>query len=363
MALAIYFTAGLVMLFVGAEMLVRGAVRLSLAAGLSQLLIGLTVVAVATSSPELAVSIGGALKGQPDLAIGNVVGSNIANILLILGLAALIRPLTVSSKLVQYDAPLMALFSVLTLLFALDGKISTFEGVVYLLSLVGYMFWLVRTERKNRNEIPEPDPTQIVGEDPSILFYFKHIMMLLIGLGVLIFGARLLVDSSVVLARMWGLNELIIGLTIIAVGTSMPEIATSMVSTYRGQSDLAAGNAIGSNLFNLLLVLGVAAMLAPDGLPVSHAALTLDIPFMLAVAIATLPIFGTGHQINRWEGGFFLAYYIIYLTYLVLDASHHEALPFFNMIMGFFVIPITVITLLIISYRLIRNRWFSEAQD
>lgn len=352
MQLALMFLLGLAGLLGGAELLVRGASRLALAMGLSPLLIGLTVVAIGTSSPEIAIGVDGALRGQTDMALGNVVGSNIANVLLILGLIAVITPLVVARQLVRLDVPILILVSVATLVLALDGRIGRLEGLGMLLAGIGYIVFLVRQGLRTPAEAAAPADAGKPARRGIVL----HVVSIIAGLALLIWGASALVDAASELARAWGMSEVVIGLTIIAVGTSAPEIATCLLATVRGQGDLAVGNIVGSGIFNLLLVLGLTAAVAADGVPVTGAVLRFDLPVMIAVAIACLPIFFTGYCIARWEGAVFVGYYLAYAAYLLLGASHHDALDGFGLAMRWVVMPLTVITLAVSLGRTLRAR-------
>ena len=343
------FILGLAALLVGAEFLVRGASRLASLFGIPPLIIGLTVVAFGTSSPELAVGILSASQGQADIAVGNVVGSNICNVLLILGLSAAITPLVVSRQLVRLEVPLMIAVSVLTLLLALDGRVGRLDGLLLFGGLVVYLVWSIRTGRAESTESGETGEKEKSGA-------LKQLLLVAAGLGMLVLGSKWLVDGAVVLARALGLSELIIGLTVIALGTSLPEVATSVLAALRGERDIAVGNVVGSNLFNILAVLGLTAVVAPGGVPVSAAALSFDLPVMIAVAVACLPVFFTGHLIARWEGILFLAYYVIYTAYLILSALQHGALPTFTAAMVWFVLPLTALTLGVGVVRAVRER-------
>lgn len=349
---------GLTILVIGAEALVRGASRLAAALGISPLVIGLTIVAFGTSSPELAVSLQSALNGQPDLAIGNVVGSNILNVLLILGLSALITPLLVAQQLVRLDVPIMIGASILLWVLALNGAVSQGEGVALfamMLAYVGFLIWQSRREH-NAAVKAEYDQEYTSPEPQNIRQNLFNGMLVIAGLGLLIWGSRLFVQGASDLARAFGLSELVIGLTIVALGTSLPEVAASLMAAFKGERDIAVGNVVGSNIFNLLSVLALTALIAPSGVPVSAGALNLDIPFMVAVAIACLPIFLTGHTIARWEGAVFLGYYVTYTTYLLLDAANHPSAPQYFNFMLFFVAPLTVVTLLVSLGRELNRR-------
>jgi len=352
------FILGLALLIAGAEFLVRGASRLAAAVGVSPLIIGLTIVALGTSSPELAVSVSSGLAGQGDLVIGNVVGSNIYNILLILGIGAVIAPLVVSQRLVRLDVPLVIGASVLMFLLALDGKIGRAEGGLLFAGIAAYIIFAVRQGRREQNPMVLQEYEQEFGVKKRLggRQILLQAAMIVGGLAALVIGSRWLVESAVVMARTLGLSELIIGLTVVAIGTSSPEIATSVIASLRGETDIAVGNAVGSNLFNILAVLGLAGLVAsqPQGVIVARSALRFDIPVMIAVTIACLPIFFIGYRVSRWEGALFLAYAVAYVAYLVLDATQHTALPLFRAAMLYFVVPLTVITLLVLTVRAFR---------
>lgn len=348
------FLVGLVFLIVGAEVLVRGSSRLAAAIGISPLIIGLTVVAFGTSSPELAVSIKSALADQSSIAVGNIIGSNIFNVLFILGISALVVPLKASQQLVRLDVPLMIALSVLVLVAALDGTIGRWEGGLLVTGLAAYLFYLFyQNSREKGNSdavLTEPDLLKEVDEEVPNRWGVNLFLMIL-GLALLVLGSRWLVNSAVTFAQYLGVSELIIGLTIVAAGTSLPEVVTSVIAAIRGERDIAVGNIVGSNIFNIMAVLGISSLVAPAGMEVSASAVQFDIPIMIAVAFAALPIFFTGGQISRWEGGLLLGYYFAYTAYLILATSQHEALSDFSNVMLYFVIPLTVITLGIISYQ------------
>ncbi|MDP1708316.1 MAG: calcium/sodium antiporter [Gammaproteobacteria bacterium] len=346
------FVIGLILLVGGAELLVRGASRLAARFGISALVIGLTVVAFGTSAPELAVSIKAGLAGQADIALGNVVGSNIFNVLLILGLAALITPLAVSQQLVRIEVPLMIGVSVLLLVMALDGRISGYDGVLLASGIVAYTVFALHQSRKEAVAVQTEYAQEFGGSATAGRGQLPlQIALIIAGLALLVLGAHWLVEGAVAFARMFGVSELIIGLTIVAAGTSLPELATSIVAALRGERDIAVGNVIGSSLFNILAIAGIAAVVTPGGLEVAPALIRFDIPVMIAVALACLPIFATGHLIARWEGALFLGYYAAYVLYLILAATQHAALPAFSTAMLGFVLPLTVVTLTVLLVR------------
>jgi cation:H+ antiporter len=310
------FLLGLVFLVVGAESLVKGASRLAGAVGISPLVIGLTVVAFGTSAPEMAVSAMASLDGQPDLAMGNVVGSNIFNVLFILGLSALITPLAVSKQLIRLDVPLMIVASLVMVVFAWDGGIQFWEAALLFTGIVTYTIFLIRESRRETAEAQHEGDEVIA---TSSRFYLTNIALIVGGLGLLVFGSQWLVDASILFATYIGVSERVIGLTIVAAGTSLPELATSVMASIRGERDIAVGNVVGSNIFNILAVLGLSGMLTAEGLTVAAGTMALDIPVMLATAIICLPLFFTGFKISRLEGAFFLLSYAAYTTYLVMS--------------------------------------------
>ena len=350
------FILGLLFLIAGAELLVRGASRLAAAAGVTPLIIGLTVVAFGTSFPELAVSMMSAMSGHADLALGNVIGSNIFNVLFILGLSAMIVPLVVSRQLVWLDVPLMIAVSVLTLLISLDGKIGRLDGFLLVTGLVGYTtFLFYHNKRNNKQTAGNHKETTLQNPTSRLRSHAANVFSIVSGLILLVAGSQWLIDGAIVFASRLAVSEMVIGLTIVAAGTSLPEAATSIVAGIRGERDIAVGNVVGSNIFNILAVLGLSSLFSPDGIIVAPAALRFDIPIMIAVAVACLPIFFTGHLIARWEGFLFFGYYAAYTIYLILFASAHSALPAFSRVMLMYVIPLTALTILIMFIRAIRN--------
>jgi cation:H+ antiporter len=313
---------------------------------IAPLVIGLTVVAFGTSAPELAVTTASALKGEADLAIGNVVGSNICNVLFILGLSALIAPLVVSSQLIRWDVPLMIAASVLTYLLAMDGEISRWDGLLLFAGVVAYTFWSIRLSRREKRAVQEEFAEEYAApEERAASHAVLNVVFVAGGLLLLGLGADWLVGGAVTIARIVGISELVIGLTIVAVGTSLPEAAASLVAALRGEREIAVGNVVGSNLFNLLCVLGLTGMIAPRGIPISETALWIDMPIMIAVFIACLPVFFTGGKISRWNGAMLLGYYLAYLTDLVLRALEVPFAADFRLIVLFFVLPLTLIAL------------------
>ena len=311
--ISLYIVSGLVMLYFGADWLVKGAVTLALHLGLSPLIVALTIVALGRSVPEALVSVQAAIGHQGGIALGNVVGSNILNIALILGLSALIRPLKVDTRLVKADVPLLVGSSFMMVVLMEDFHISRMEGAFLLLCVVGYVVGNIMSVKKTS---PEWDEIEIDGlgisEDSSKTLK-RDIGFLILGITTLGFGANFLVTGAVDLARLLGLSEALIGLTIVSIGTGTPELATALMAAYKKTPDLAIGNAVGSNLFNIMFVLGLAGLVAPlDGTGIS----SVDLYVMLGVTILLLPTVWTGHVLDRKEGFLFLAIYVSYIYYL-----------------------------------------------
>ena len=354
--LILTFVLSLCLLIGGAELLVKGASRLAVTLGISPLIIGLTVVSFGTSAPELAVSIKAALSDNASIALGNVIGSNIFNVLFILGVSAIVTPLIVAQQMVRFDVPLMIIVSVCVLLFSLNNQISPVEGLLLVSGLIAYTVFLIYQSRKESEEINEEYAREFGEDKKKVTHTSKNIILIMIGLVLLVLGSRWLVSSAVSIAEYLGVSKAIIALTIIAAGTSMPEVVTSVVASFRGERDIAVGNVVGSNLFNLLGVLGVSSLIAPNGISVPQSMINFDMPIMIAVAIVCLPIFFTENKISRFEGFVFLGYYIAYTVYLIFVATNHDVLMKYQMAMVYFVIPLTLLTLVIVVFREIKNR-------
>ncbi len=348
------FAAGLVALVIGADALVRGASKLALSFGISPLVVGLTIVAFGTSAPEMAVSVGAALDGQTDIAVGNVVGSNIFNVLFILGASAVIAPLVVNVQLIRQEVPIMIGASVLLLVLVLDGRLSMFESALLATLLVAYtVFLIVQSRRESqaaRDEFAQEVKPAASGAWDSR--WPVQVGLVIVGLAFLVVGSDWLVTAAVAFAKALGVSDVVIGLTIVAAGTSLPEVAASLTAAAKGERDIAVGNVVGSNVFNLLGCLGLAGLASGSaGLSIAPSVLNFDIWVMLAVALACLPIFLTGREIARWEGGVFLAYYAAYVAYLILATQQHDALGVFSVAMLSFVIPLTIVTLIVATLR------------
>jgi cation:H+ antiporter len=351
------FAGGLALLAAGANLLVRGASKLALSLGLSPLVVGLTVVAFGTSAPEMAVSVGAALGGQTDIAIGNVVGSNILNVLFILGASALITPLLVDMQLIRQEVPIMIGASLLLLVLCLDGRLGPADGALLFALMIAYTAFLIVQSRRvtlsAQHEYAQENPAPAA--DAWDAKWPAQLALIAAGLTALVLGSQWLVTASVAFAKALGISDVVIGLTIVAAGTSMPEVAASITAAVKGERDIAVGNVIGSNLFNILGCLGLSSLAAGaiggGGLSVPPSVLAFDIWVMLAVALACLPVLVTGREIARWEGLVFVAYYGAYVLYLILAAQQHAALALFSTAMLGFAIPITVITLIVVALR------------
>ena len=352
----LFFIAGLVILILGADLLVRGASRLAAGFGVSPLVIGLTIVAIGTASPEIAVSLQAAANGQADLTLGNVLGSNIFNILFILGVTAIVAPIVIAEQLIRKDAPIMLGVSLFTFALAMDGKLGAMDGAILLVLLTIYTIFALKQSRSESMEVQNEYAREYaLKESISAKGIAINIVFILIGLGLLVLGSNWLVDSAVKIARVVGVSELVIGLTIVAVGTSLPEIATSIIAALKGESDIAVGNAVGSNIFNLLGVLGLGAVVSPAGIFVTESVLRFDFLVMVFVALVTLPVFYLDNRISRAEGGLLLAYYVMYVAYVIMQAANSSALPATALLIVFFVI-LTFIALTILAVRSSRTR-------
>jgi cation:H+ antiporter len=347
------FLLGLLALVAGAEALVRGASKIALSLGVSSLVVGLTIVAFGTSAPEVAVSVGAVLNGSTDIAIGNVVGSNVFNVLFILGASALIAPLAVHSQIIRQEVPIMIGASLLLLVVVLDGRLGAWDSALFLALLAGYTFFLIRQSRAETKEVRDEYEAGVRREGGWDGHWFVQLGLIVVGLALLVLGSNWLVDAAVAFARALGVSDLVIGLTIIAAGTSMPEVATSITAAIRGERDIAVGNVVGSCTFNILGCVGVAGLASGTGLTIAPAVMNFDIWVMLAVALACLPVFVSDREIGRGKGALFLAYYVVYVAYLILDARGHDLLPKFSAVMIGFVLPITIVTLVAM---LVRNQ-------
>ncbi|MGR3895332.1 calcium/sodium antiporter [Pseudomonas sp. 1176_21] len=343
---------GLLLLITGAELLVRAALRLAASLQVRPLIIGLSLVAFGSSAPQLTVSLQAAYTGAPDVAVGSVIGSNIFNVLVTLGLAALIIPLRVSRQLVRLDIPLMIGASLLVYLLALDERIGRLEGALLLLGLVAYLAILWHQSRHHARTYPAPGPRPQRG----VGFWFGTLALMLTGLGLLSLAGHLLLEAAVEVAVDLGLSERVIGLTVVAVCTSLPELATSLIAALRGEREIAVGNVIGSNLFNLLAVLGLTALVAPVPLSISPNALAFDLPVMLGVAVLTLPVFYSGYRVTRAEGLVFLCLYLAYGLHVVAFTTGMPLANRLEQLMLLYVLPTLAVVLMYTTVRAWRRQ-------
>lgn len=315
---------GLIFLVAGGEFLVRGASQLAASLGVAPIVIGLTVVAFGTSTPELAVSLNAALSGNADIAVSNVVGSNIFNVLFILGVSALISPLIIHSQMIAREVPIMVATSVLLAVFAWGGEVERWEGLILFSGIIIYTAWLVIEAKRHRAENRELEAEsqkefgKLAEKKSSLLVSVGFVVA---GLGVVMLGADWLVEGAVSLAKSLGVSDTVIGLTIVAAGTSLPEVVASIMATIKGERDIAVGNVVGSNIYNILAILGLSGVIAPSGLSVNNDLINFDIPVMIGVALVCVPFFKTGKKLSRFEGALFLAAYIGYTYYLILKAT------------------------------------------
>ncbi len=309
--LLFHFIAGLALLLLGADFLVRGATSIGLRLGITPLVAGLTIVAFGTSSPELAVGVDSAYRGLGDITIGSAVGSNICNIALVLGAAALVRPINIQSQLVRLDIPVMIFCSLLLIFMLADGVISALDGIALVSGIAIYIFFSIYLARGERKKIQD-EFGEVVRD--NLLAWWKEILLVVVGLGMLIFGGTILVDNAVELARDLKIAPALIGLTVIAIGTSLPELATATLASYRRQGDIAIGNAVGSNIFNILAIVGISALVGPLRM---GAIKWLDLAVMLTVSLILVQLVITRRKLERWEGAFLLVIYFLYMLVTV----------------------------------------------
>ena len=309
----LYIISGVGGLFIGAEGLVRGSSSIAIRLGISPLAVGLTIVAFATSSPELVVSINAAIEGNSGIVVGNVVGSNICNIALILGVAALISPIQVKTQVVRREIPLMIIISFFLLFVLMDGSISRWEGGMFLIGIFAYVGLSYRYVKKDK------DDAEIVKEfeDGIVINPYKtwqSVLLIIGGLGLLVIGSNLFVDGAVETAIKFGVSQAVIGLTIVALGTSLPELFTSIVASIKNENDIAIGNAVGSNVFNILSILGISSLINP----ISNSGVTgIDLIIMMFFTVLILPLSKSGFIIRRWEGAILFIGYVAYIIYLL----------------------------------------------
>ena len=319
LANAAWFLAGLGALIVGAEVMVRGSARAASRLGISPIVVGLTVVSIGTSMPELAVGVVAASEGSGALAVGNIAGTNVVNMLFVLGLSALILPLAIEMRTLRFELPVMAGAAILLWVLAANGVLSRIDGLILVIGAIAYTFAVILASRRERQEaVAEfaesypPDATRTSGHRTLL-----HIGMMLAGIAVVVLGAEWLVDAAVGMAREFGVSDALIGLTVVAIGTSAPELVTTVVSTLRGERDIAVGNLLGSSIYNILLILGVTCLVPAHGLELTPALVRIDIPIMVGVTLACIPIFISGRRVGRFEGGAMVGAYVAYLVFLL----------------------------------------------
>ncbi|MEZ6094809.1 MAG: calcium/sodium antiporter [Pirellulaceae bacterium] len=342
----IQIIVGLVILLIGGDILVRGASGLAVIARISPLVIGLTVVSFGTSAPELAVSLQSSYQDSAELAIGNALGSNLFNILVVLGLAAIVTPLAVSSELFRRDLWWMLLSCLALIPIGQDGYISRLEGGLLASALIVYVVWLIRSSRRVTREVKEDLTDDLPKVSYNLANVFKFLGFLVFGLALLVFGSKWLTEGAVSIAKSFGVSELVIGLTIVAVGTSLPEVITSIMAGLKGEKDIAVGNVVGSNIFNVLCVLGFSGLFAKTTLPFPSVALHFDLPVVIAVSAVCLPVFLIGRTVTRVNGILFVLIYVIYTCYLIFQAQQSDIASTFKSIFFFVVVPAFVITLI-----------------
>lgn len=310
----IFFVVGLGALYLGADVLIRGASRLARDLGVNALVIGLTVVAMGTSMPELLVGTVASVRDSGDIAIGNVVGSNVANIALILGVAALIRPIRVQMRLLVREVPIMIFASLAFYVFALDGLLSRWDGLALAAGFLAYTLYLLDGARRESPAI-EVEYQRFVPTGGGL---GTHLLLTVVGLATLLGGAHMVVSGAAATARVLGISELAVGLTVVALGTSLPELATAVAASVQDEGDILVGNVVGSNVFNLLSVLGAASLARP--ITVVESVIRVEAPVMLAVSVIVLPFVWTTLRLTRWEGAILLAAYIAFIVLLALPS-------------------------------------------
>ncbi len=333
---------GIALLFGGGELFIQGSVSLALILEIPQLVIGLTIVSLGTSAPELFVSGSSVIQGSDSLAVSNIVGSNIFNVMVVLGCSALILPLKVESRLVRRDVPVLLAVSTAVWGFASSGKVTWQAGIALLIALIINSVWEIRTaqEEPETTENAEPD----INSDIANGGWNKALIMLGCGIILLAFGSEILVKGASTTATLLGVNETVIGLTIVAAGTSMPELITSMVAAFKGKTDLAIGNVVGSSLLNQLLVLSSCALFSGNkGLQVDNLLITKDIPLMILTTLACMPIFWTNGKISRLEGGILVGLYIAYLIDKVIPLTLPSIQDEFRLLILCLVLPLVLI--------------------
>ena len=316
----LWLCAGLALLAAGSELLVRAATRLAASLGVSPMMLGLTVVAIGTSMPELAVGLTAANQGSGNLAVGNIAGTNVFNILVILGISALLKPLALHLRVLKLDLPVMVVAAVMMGLLAWDGRLTRLDGALLFGLAIAYTVVLVRVARGESRRV-RAEFREMFGGDgehgaAALRTRTLHGALLVVGIGLTLLGAQWLVEGATGIARAFGIPESVIGLTIVAVGTSAPELATTILSTLKGDRDVAVGNLLGSSIYNIFVILGLTCLAATQALEVERQLLLVDIPLMAGVALLCVPVFFTGQRVGRAEGALFIGIYAAYMAWL-----------------------------------------------
>ena len=323
LANAAWFLAGLGALVLGAEVMVRGGAKIASRLGISPIVVGLTVVSIGTSMPELAVGVVAASEGNGALAVGNIAGTNVVNLLFVLGLSALLLPLALQMRTLRFELPVMAAAALLLWVLVADGVLSRLDGLVLVIGAIVFTVVVIRASRRESRDVQAEfadaypadgttTPEQVSGSRTAL-----HVGMTLGGIAVIVVGADWLVDAAVGMAREFGVSDALIGLTVVAIGTSAPELVTTVVSTLRGERDIAVGNLLGSSIYNILLILGITALVPAHGLALPTVLVRIDIPIMVAVTLVCIPIFISGRRVGRTEGAVMVVAYLAYLAFLL----------------------------------------------
>lgn len=321
----VIFIGGLIVITLGAEFVLRGASRVAALLGIRPIIIGLTIVSIGTSMPELAVGITAVSEGKGPLAVGNIAGTNILNILFILGLSAAMRPLSLQLRSIRFDVPVMIATSLVLILMAMDSVLSRLEGIILVVAAVLYVITIIRVSRREsakvKKEFAEEYSPNVLLKKSGPLTWVSNTLLLLVGMGMTVIGADLLVNGAVNIATKLGVSDAVIGLTIVAIGTSAPELVTTIVATIKNDRDVAVGNLIGSSISNVLVILGITCIAAPKGVNLSNDVLWFDLPLAAAVAIACYPVFRSDGKVSRKEGIVFVIVYLVYLITLIFYRS------------------------------------------
>ncbi len=314
---AAWFVVGLAALVAGAEVMVRGATKIASRLGISAIVIGLTVVAIGTSMPELAIGVVAASEGTGALAVGNIAGANVINLLFVLGLSALMLPLAIEMRTLRFELPVMAVAAILLLVLAFDGVLSRVDGTILVVCAVVYTFAVIQAARRETRDAADEFVQAYPADTTSGRSTALHVAMMVGGIAIIVLGADRLVDAAVGIAGDFGVSDALIGLTVVAIGTTAPELVTTVVSTLRGERDIAIGNLLGSSIYNILLILGVTCLVPADGLELPSALVRIDIPIMVAVTLACIPIFISGRRVHRSEGAAMVCAYVAFLVFLL----------------------------------------------